>query len=276
MEETINASLSRKTKVSWKLLSLDSNEYFSFYLGYLSYYPTSKDNDRIFIRASIYHGQDKVGQDIDSNIIDSDKVEEFHFLNFNQTMQFNVRLSELHRSAKLCICLNTIAKRRKEISPIAWISLNIFDFKSSIINGKKSIHLWPPQSQKSFTSMCISEVTGQNPDKSFALLKAEFLVDKDHVYYPTAKEIIKLYNRFSRNSQDDCLDMNSGADSSDMYSLESILTKDSLAELTEQEKNYLWTHRYDCVKFPNSLPKLLQTVNWCHKKSVAEVSSFSC
>jgi len=138
----------------------------------------------------------------------------------------------------------------------------------------KNIYLWPPQPQKSFTNMCISEVTGQNPNKSFALLKAEFLVDKSHVYYPTAMEITKIYNRYSRNSQDDCLDMNLMADSGDMYSLENILGKDSLAELTEQDKNFLWTHRYDCIKFPNSLPKLLQTVNWGHRKSVAEVRFF--
>lgn len=59
--------------------------------------------------------------------------------------------------------------------------------------------------------------------------------------------------------------------SSEKASLEMILNKDSLAELTEQDKTFLWKHRYDCFKYPNSLPKLLQTVDWCNKKVIAEV-----
>ena len=98
MEETVKANIVKKSKnISWKLLSIDSNEYFSFYLSYLSYYPTSKENDKIFFRAAIYHGQEKIGDEVDSNTIESEKIEEFHFLNFNHTMKFNVKISELHR-----------------------------------------------------------------------------------------------------------------------------------------------------------------------------------
>jgi phosphatidylinositol-4,5-bisphosphate 3-kinase len=55
--------------------------------------------------------------------------------------------------------------------------------------------------------------------------------------------------------------------------LESILNKDSLAELTEQEKNVLWRRREDCVNYPHSLPKLLQSVKWFHQSDLIQVSS---
>lgn len=163
MDDKIKNNLIKKKNISWKSNSLEADDlYFSFYLDYLSYYPTSKEIDKIFIRAAIYHGQDRVGDEVDSDIIESDKIELFqHFLNFKQTIKFNVRISQLHRCAKLCLSLNSITKKRRSVLPIAWISLNIFDYKSCILSGKKSIHLWPAQSQKSFTSMCISSVTGK-------------------------------------------------------------------------------------------------------------------
>ena len=54
--------------------------------------------------------------------------------------------------------------------------------------------------------------------------------------------------------------------------LEAILSKDALAELTEQEKNVLWRRRDDCLARPKSLPKLLQAVKWDSKSDVIEVS----
>lgn len=51
------------------------------------------------------------------------------------------------------------------------------------------------------------------------------------------------------------------------------MNKDSLAELTEQEKNVLWKRRDDCLNYPHSLPKLLQSVNWSNKTDVIEIYS---
>ncbi|RNA11603.1 phosphatidylinositol 4-5-bisphosphate 3-kinase catalytic subunit alpha isoform, partial [Brachionus plicatilis] len=53
--------------------------------------------------------------------------------------------------------------------------------------------------------------------------------------------------------------------------LDTILNKDSLAELTEQEKNVLWKRRDDCLNYPHSLPKLLQAVNWSNKADILEM-----
>lgn len=56
--------------------------------------------------------------------------------------------------------------------------------------------------------------------------------------------------------------------------MEAILSKDPLAELTERDKKMLWSNKLECLKkYPNSLPKLLQAVNWCNKLDVVEVFS---
>lgn len=61
----------------------------------------------------------------------------------------------------------------------------------------------------------------------------------------------------------------------DSILLESIIKKDSLAELTEQEKHILWRRRYDCISYPNSLPKLLQSVKWSNQSDLVEVNDFN-
>ena len=52
----------------------------------------------------------------------------------------------------------------------------------------------------------------------------------------------------------------------------SILNKDALAELSEQDKTVLWRRREDCLQFPHALPKLLQAVKWSFKEDVIEVN----
>jgi phosphatidylinositol-4,5-bisphosphate 3-kinase len=53
--------------------------------------------------------------------------------------------------------------------------------------------------------------------------------------------------------------------------LKNILKKDALDELTEQDKMILWRRRLDCLSYPNSLPKLLQSVKWTSKDDIIEV-----
>lgn len=46
-----------------------------------------------------------------------------------------------------------------------------------------------------------------------------------------------------------------------------------MAELTEQEKNVLWRRREDCINYPHSLPKLLQSVKWSNQNELIEIYS---
>ncbi len=67
-----------------------------------------------------------------------------------------------------------------------------------------------------------------------------------------------------------CLDIRYALEN-DNDLLKSILSKDPLAELTEQDKRVLWLRRKDCLNDAHSLPKLLQTVKWGSKEDVIEV-----
>lgn len=58
--------------------------------------------------------------------------------------------------------------------------------------------------------------------------------------------------------------------------LKEIMERDPLSQLCENEKDLIWTLRYDCREnFPQSLPKLLLSVKWSKHEDMAQVSQ-SC
>lgn len=55
--------------------------------------------------------------------------------------------------------------------------------------------------------------------------------------------------------------------------LKEIMERDALSQLCENEKDLIWTLRYDCREnFPQSLPKLLLSVKWSKHEDMAQVS----
>lgn len=128
--------------------------------------------------------------------------------------------------------------------------------------------------QNSFLSLCLSDVTGSNPNKDYAILNVDFLKKNSDqlTIYPNKEQIKSFIYRTSDNSYDDCFDVEYALEN-DNNLLAAILIKDALAELTEQEKTVLWRRREDCLNSPHSLPKLLQSVKWSNKDDVIEVSS---
>lgn len=162
--------------------------------------------------------------------------------------------------------MNVQTTTKKEFFSIGWISINLFDHKGYLAHGKKKLFLWQA-TQNSFLSQCLSDVTGQNPDMDYMRLNVEFMRSTGTLttaksapvlfIYPTREQIMTFVKRFSsnNNSQDECIDV-SYALENDNGLLESILAKDALAELSEQEKNVLWRRREDCLNYPHSLPKV--------------------
>lgn len=50
------------------------------------------------------------------------------------------------------------------------------------------------------------------------------------------------------------------------------MERDPLSQLCENEKDLIWTLRYDCREnFPQSLPKLLLSVKWSKHEDMAQV-----
>ncbi|KTF78583.1 hypothetical protein cypCar_00027825, partial [Cyprinus carpio] len=56
--------------------------------------------------------------------------------------------------------------------------------------------------------------------------------------------------------------------------LKEIMERDPLSQLCENEKDLIWTLRYDCREnFPQSLPKLLLSVKWSKHEDMAQLQA---
>ena len=69
-----------------------------------------------------------------------------------------------------------------------------------------------------------------------------------------------------------CLQVsNAAATASELEQLRWILSRDVLADVSEQEKEMMWRLRKTCLTMPDSLPKLLTAVKWNSREDVAQV-----
>ena len=259
-----NAHLNKERELSW-----NSNEMFTLYLDNLVYLPFLKDCEKLFFKIAIYHGEDPITNNVESEKFELEKLGKDSSLKLNQNINLGIKIKNLHRCAKLCISLYCISKKKREFFSIGWLSLNLFDFNGLLINGIRKLYLWQ-STQSSFSHECLLDVSGQNPNMDYIRLHVDFLNSEKQIVYPTKEEIQSLINKTNDISQDDCFDV-AYALENDNSLLENILSKDALAELTEQEKNVLWRRREDCLNYPHSLPKLLQTVKWTNQNEVTEV-----
>lgn len=263
--ETIDSKLN-STEISW-----NSKEKFSFYIDDIVYLPQLKDCDKIYFRIAVFHGQEQVSNEIYTDKIEIEKRSRDALIKINKRIDTDISIRNLHRCAKLCICLYSISRKKKESFSVCWISMNLFDYKGLLINGKKSYFLWQT-TQNSFLNLCTANVTGSNPSEDCSLLNLEFLNSNKltQVVFPNKEQIKSFIYRTADNSYDDCFDV-SYALENDNNLLASILAKDALAELTEQDKTVLWRRREDCLNAPHSLPKLLQAVKWSNQSDVIEM-----
>jgi hypothetical protein len=117
-------------------LSWNSKEKFSFYLDSVSHLPMIKDCDKLFFKIAIYHGQELVTNILSTERIDYEKIGREAYLRINQNINLDINVKNLHRCAKLCICLYSISKKKRDdFVSIACITLNLFDYKGILVNG---------------------------------------------------------------------------------------------------------------------------------------------
>lgn len=62
---------------------------------------------------SIYNGLEQIGEEITSKIIESDEIDNYHYLTFREKIEFKLKICELHRNSKLCLTLNYLSKKNK-------------------------------------------------------------------------------------------------------------------------------------------------------------------
>jgi hypothetical protein len=156
--------------ISWNAME----EKLHFHLESILYLPQLKDCDKIYFKIAVCHGVEQVSEEIHTEKFDLEKRSRDSSVLLNKLVSTDIKIRNLHRCAKLCICLHSVSRKKRESFSVCWLSLNLFDYTGSLLSGKKRCHMWQT-TQNSFLSLCQADVSGSNPEKDCSLLNIEFM-----------------------------------------------------------------------------------------------------
>ncbi|KAI3375154.1 hypothetical protein L3Q82_021675, partial [Scortum barcoo] len=219
-----------------------------------------RDIDKIYVRTGIYHGGEQLCDNVNTQRVPCSNPRWYTMKN---------RLS--HCGISLIFA--------REHCPLAWGNINLFDYTHTLVAGKMALNLWPvPHGLEDLLNPI--GVTGSNPNKETPCLELEFdhfscpvkypdmTIIEDHANWNISRELgfnychTGLSNRLARDNP---------LTDSDNDQLRQVCNRDPLSEITEQEKDFLWRHRQDCVNMPEILPKILLAVKWNSRDEIAQM-----
>uniref|UniRef100_A0A8C6UV34 Phosphatidylinositol 4,5-bisphosphate 3-kinase catalytic subunit beta isoform n=1 Tax=Neogobius melanostomus TaxID=47308 RepID=A0A8C6UV34_9GOBI len=210
----------------------------------------------------------------------------------DSTLEFEISVCDLPRMTRLCIAIyavmdkvkkqkstknthinkyQTIRKSGKVLYPIAWVNTMVFDYKGQLKTGDIILHCWssfPDELEEMLNP--IGTVQTNPYTENATALHISFPEYLPHaIVFPPFDKILEKAAQIARAS--DCSPMGRGGKKFHIE-LKEIMERDPLSQLCENEKDLIWTLRYDCREnFPQSLPKLLLSVKWSKHEDMAQL-----
>ncbi|RNA35113.1 phosphatidylinositol 4-5-bisphosphate 3-kinase catalytic subunit alpha isoform [Brachionus plicatilis] len=259
--KTLN-NLSKKQISNEKfVLSIFDSSNFRVLIDFAALIPQLFDCDKIFFKTSIFASGNQISRVFESDKYDLTMINEDIKLpiQFDKLIEFNVKIQSLPRCSKFCFGLFSISKKKKIISAFAFLSINLFDYKDFLINGRQKLSMWSLESTDSFENLCLNHFTGSNPDKNSSYIRVHFL-HQEKYKFPTIDQI-----------QSYCLDSQKHRSIEDLTNnFQTIINKNCLNEMSSLEKKVVWQNRSKCSEYPHSLLKLVKCINWTDHCMVLE------
>uniref|UniRef100_A0A8C2Z504 Phosphatidylinositol 4,5-bisphosphate 3-kinase catalytic subunit beta isoform n=1 Tax=Cyclopterus lumpus TaxID=8103 RepID=A0A8C2Z504_CYCLU len=212
----------------------------------------------------------------------------------DSTLEFDLSVCDLPRMTRLCFAIyavmdkvkkqkstknahinkyQTIRKAGKVHYPIAWVNTMVFDYKGQLKTGDIILHCWssfPDELEEMLNP--IGTIQTNPYTENATSLHINFPEYSSHsIVFPPFDKILEKAAEIARAS--DCVSMGRGGKKFHIE-LKEIMERDPLSQLCENEKDLIWTLRYDCREnFPQSLPKLLLSVKWSKHEDMAQLQA---
>uniref|UniRef100_A0AAY4D9V2 phosphatidylinositol-4,5-bisphosphate 3-kinase n=1 Tax=Denticeps clupeoides TaxID=299321 RepID=A0AAY4D9V2_9TELE len=227
-------------------------------------------------QAGLFHGAELLGKPA----VSSDSSGRLEHL-WNTTLEFDVAVSDLPRMSRLCFAIyavmDKVKKQPKSIKtphskyqtirkhyPIAWVNTMVFDYKGLLKTGDVVLYCWSsfPDELEEMLNPIGTVQTNPYTENATAI----------HITFPEYSQISVIFPPFDKRLSphgSECLHHSYNKDS-----LKEIMDREPLSQLCENEKDLIWTLRYDCREnFPQSLPKLLLSVKWNKHEDMAQLQA---
>ncbi|XP_064841287.1 phosphatidylinositol 4,5-bisphosphate 3-kinase catalytic subunit beta isoform-like [Oncorhynchus masou masou] len=249
----------------------------------------AEETAKVQVRAGLFHGTELLCKPAVSSE-SSGRSEHV----WNLTLEFDITVSDLPRMARLCFAVyavmdkvkkqkstknahinkyQTIRKAGKVHYPVAWVNTMVFDYKGQLKTGDIILHSWSsfPDELEEMLNPIGTIQTNPYTENSTALHIHLPDYNPHPILFPPFDKILEKAAEIAGSS--DCSTMGRGGKKFHIE-LKEIMERDPLSQLCENEKDLIWTLRYDCMEnFPQSLPKLLLSVKWSKHEDMAQLQA---
>ncbi|XP_064880383.1 phosphatidylinositol 4,5-bisphosphate 3-kinase catalytic subunit beta isoform-like [Oncorhynchus nerka] len=249
----------------------------------------AEETAKVQVRAGLFHGTELLCKPAVSSE-SSGRSEHV----WNLTLEFDITVSDLPRMARLCFAVyavmdkvkkqkstknahinkyQTIRKAGKVHYPVAWVNTMVFDYKGQLKTGDIILHSWSsfPDELEEMLNPIGTIQTNPYTENCTALHIHLPDYNPHPILFPPFDKILEKAAEIAGSS--DCSTMGRGGKKFHIE-LKEIMERDPLSQLCENEKDLIWTLRYDCMEnFPQSLPKLLLSVKWSKHEDMAQLQA---
>uniref|UniRef100_A0A9J8AG85 Phosphatidylinositol-4,5-bisphosphate 3-kinase catalytic subunit beta n=1 Tax=Cyprinus carpio carpio TaxID=630221 RepID=A0A9J8AG85_CYPCA len=224
--------------------------------GALSFVPLA-------VRAGLFHGTELLCK----TAVSSESSSRSEHV-WNKTLEFDIAVCDLPRMARLCFAIYAVMDKVKKqrstknthlnkYQTIPWVNTMVFDYRGQLKTGDIILHCWSsfPDELEEMLNPIGTIQTNPYTENATEL----------HISFPeySTQPVVFPYETKRSTSQH-----------SKQIKLKEIMERDPLSQLCENEKDLIWTLRYDCREnFPQSLPKLLLSVKWSKHEDMAQLQA---
>uniref|UniRef100_A0A672LHX8 phosphatidylinositol-4,5-bisphosphate 3-kinase n=1 Tax=Sinocyclocheilus grahami TaxID=75366 RepID=A0A672LHX8_SINGR len=242
-----------------------------------------------FVRAGLFHGTELLCK----TAVSSESSSRSEHV-WNKTLEFDIAVCDLPRMARLCFAIyavmdkvkkqrstknthlnkyQTIRKAGKVHYPIAWVNTMVFDYRGQLKTGDIILHCWTsfPDELEEMLNPIGTIQTNPYTENATELHISFPEYSTQPVVFPAFDKILEKAAEIAGASDS----MTMGRGGKKFYiELKEIMERDPLSQLCENEKDLIWTLRYDCREnFPQSLPKLLLSVKWSKHEDMTQLQA---
>jgi len=227
-------------------------------------YVNVKDVDEIYVRVGMYHGTESL-----CAIKETKQVDPGNPI-WDEWVDLNVAMEDIPRSAKLCLSICSVKKRRKqereEHIMLSWGNMNLFDYNNRLVMDKTPLNMWAVP--KGLDALLYPfGMQGSNPNLDSPRLELVFEKGSNPIEFPSREDIMKYASYIKKNEK-----TFPPPSDKDEYIFNDIQKRDPLSEISEQEKDLLWNYRHYLMKSrPDILPRLLDAVKWECRDHVSQL-----
>uniref|UniRef100_A0A8C2XNN2 phosphatidylinositol-4,5-bisphosphate 3-kinase n=1 Tax=Cyclopterus lumpus TaxID=8103 RepID=A0A8C2XNN2_CYCLU len=248
----------------------------------------AEETAKVNVRAGLFHGTELLCKPA----VSSESSGRSDHTWKDSTLEFDLSVCDLPRMTRLCFAIYAVMdkvkkqKSTKNHYPIAWVNTMVFDYKGQLKTGDIILHCWssfPDELEEMLNP--IGTIQTNPYTENATSLHINFPEYSSHsIVFPPFDKVRVLSHFFlfagiraSAHFLFCCflqiLEKGRGGKKFHIE-LKEIMERDPLSQLCENEKDLIWTLRYDCREnFPQSLPKLLLSVKWSKHEDMAQLQA---